>query len=432
MRFICKKCGASFPTPAALGGHLSLPVCSLLCTNYEKNGIENGDTEENADVNPNFDSADGDSDGCTYVGSAHNAHDESAGNAHCESAGNAHCESAGNAVPPLSTRELLQRPVYEYHNHLVVAIDTPQTGNCDTSLTFKLHETQEAYANYCKDIGEQYCSKFWEFFSAVYLEKRITIDKVLQAARDTFICGSKERSLFGVSVRGIRATMLSKAGDFPSLIKHNVTIDLRTFGLPGIAEVKFRFINPLWGWIEAANDMLDAGQTINFKAKEMYHASTSERLYGAGVAFGDKMRWACSRTPPGGYPALFGISFDGADSGISNRNMYPICVQVMNFDGSDPVSCFLLGYIPALNVSTVFKKKRKKLFLAARAHVVQQCVGAILDEIEVVSEHGFSVDLGGERKRLHPFLVAIQVDSKERKTYFGLKSDRSGSRLHHM
>ena len=25
---------------------------------------------------------------------------------------------------------------------------------------------------------------------------------------------------------------------------------------------------------------------------------------------------------------------------------------------------------------------------------------------------------------LHPFLVAIQVDSKERKKYFGLKSDR--------
>ena len=27
--------------------------------------------------------------------------------------------------------------------------------------------------------------------------------------------------------------------------------------------------------------------------------------------------------------------------------------------------------------------------------------------------------------RLHPFLAAVRVDSKERKTYFGLKSDRS-------
>ena len=56
----------------------------------------------------------------------------------------------------------------------------------------------------------------------------------------------------------------------------------------------------------------------------------------------------------------------------------------------------------------------------------------ILDEIEVVSEYGFSVDLGGERTQLHPFLAAIQVDSKERKIYFGLKSDRFGTRLYQM
>ena len=40
--------------------------------------------------------------------------------------------------------------------------------------------------------------------------------------------------------------------------------------------------------------------------------------------------------------------------------------------------------------------------------------------------------LCGEIIRLHPFLLTVQVDSKERKTYFGLKSDRFGSRLHHM
>ena len=71
-----------------------------------------------------------------------------------------------------------------------------------------------------------------------------------------------------------------------------------------------------------------------------------------------------------------------------------------------------------------FLKNGKKNYLSARAHVFQTCVGAILDLIENVFEHGFSVDLGGERMRVHPFLVSIQVDSKERKTYFGLKSDR--------
>ena len=74
--------------------------------------------------------------------------------------------------------------------------------------------------------------------------------------------------------------------------------------------------------------------------------------------------------------------------------------------------------------SKSFKKKYKKFFLRARAHVFQRCIGAILDEIENVAKHGFTANLGAERIRLHPFLVAIQVDSKERKTYFGLKSDR--------
>ena len=156
----------------------------------------------------------------------------------------------------------------------------------------------------------------------------------------------------------------------------------------------------------------------------MYHKNTNERLYGAGVAFGEKIRWACARTPAGGKPGLFGISFDGADSGVSNRNMYPICVHVLNFDGADTVACSLVGYLPVLNVPKVFKKKRKQLYLAARARMFQECVGAILDVIENVSEHGFEADIGVERMRLHPFLVAIQVDSKERKTYFGLKSDR--------
>ena len=230
--------------------------------------------------------------------------------------------------------------------------------------------------------------------------------------------------MFDTSVRAIRERMLSKAGDFPSLVTHTIKIDLREFELPGYTDVEFRFINPLWAWAAAANDMLDAGHTINFEPKIMYHESTKQRLYGAGVAFGDKIQWAVSQTPRGGKPGFFGISFDGADSGISNRSMYPICVHVLNFDGADTLGCALLGYIPRLEVPQVFKKRKKKNYLSARAHVFQTCVGAILDLIENVFEHGFSVDLGGERMRVHPFLVSIQVDSKERKTYFGLKSDR--------
>ena len=232
------------------------------------------------------------------------------------------------------------------------------------------------------------------------------------------------KALFDPSVRLLRARSLSKAGDFPSLVMHSITIDLRGFHLPGIKEVTFRFLNPLWAWVLAANDMLDAVHSIVFKPKTMYHEHTNQRLYGAGVAFGGKLRWAASVTPRGGKPALFGISFDGADSGVGSRSMYPVCVAVLNFDGAEPLACGLVGYIPFLDLAKVFRKKKNKVYLRARHHVFQECIGAILDEMEIVSKDGFTAYLGGQKMRLHPFLLAIQVDSKERKTYFGLKSDR--------
>ena len=55
---------------------------------------------------------------------------------------------------------------------------------------------------------------------------------------------------------------------------------------------------------------------------------------------------------------------------------------------------------------------------------MQECIGAIIDEVENVSQNGFIARLGDELTLLKPFLVAIRVDSKERATYFGLKSDR--------
>ena len=76
--------------------------------------------------------------------------------------------------------------------------------------------------------------------------------------------------------------------------------------------------------------------------------------------------------------------------------------------------------------------KTKEQYLAARAHVTQECIGAILDEIENVHTNGFTARIKKEGLlRLHPFLLAVRVDSKERKKYFGLKSDRFYTYMRH-
>jgi hypothetical protein len=162
----------------------------------------------------------------------------------------------------------------------------------------------------------------------------------------------------------------------------------------------------------------------------MFDEKTGERLYGAGVQFGDVLRFAKQKTPRGGQAALFGISFDGGESGVSTRSVYPICVSTLNFNGTDPIQCGLVGFVPILPVPKSYKDGndvRNKRFVDARAYVLQQCVGAILDVLESVAQGGFTARLGEDVLRLHPYLVAVRVDSKERKNYFGLKSDRSRS-----
>ena len=121
---------------------------------------------------------------------------------------------------------------------------------------------------------------------------------------------------------------------------------------------------------------------------------------------------------------MFGISFDGGDSGVSDRSLYPVCVSVLNFDGADPTACGLVGYIPCIYKLKSVKKHTKEV-LSARAHIFQECIGAVLDVLESVARDGFTARVGAEKMRFHPFLAAVRVDSKERKTYFGLKSDRA-------
>ena len=122
---------------------------------------------------------------------------------------------------------------------------------------------------------------------------------------------------------------------------------------------------------------------MQFDPMSMFHEQTGEQLYGAGVAFGDALKFATARTPKNAKPALFGLSFDGGGSGVSNRTVYPICVSVLNCDGADPLQCGLVGFLPLLDVPPSLKSTNN--FFLAKAHVMQECIGAIIDELENVS-----------------------------------------------
>ena len=167
---------------------------------------------------------------------------------------------------------------------------------------------QDAYDEYCKIVRLQYSDAFWRLLSSVYKERVGIIDRVLKITRDIFVSDKTLKKRFATSVRAMKMVTEAAAGNFTSHIMHEICVDLRNMQLPGHSEpfLKFRFINPLWAWIQAANDMVAAGKTMFFKPQTMLN-ETGERLYGAGVQFGDALKFAATRTPRDRKPTLFGV-----------------------------------------------------------------------------------------------------------------------------
>ena len=115
---------------------------------------------------------------------------------------------------------------------------------------------------------------------------------MLKTARENLKYDQHKKKQFDPSVRLIREKMLRVTGDFKAHVMHEITIDLRKFDLPfgDMDEVKFRFVNPLWAWVIAANKMVSSGHRMYFEPKTMFHESTNQRIYGAGVSYGFKLK----------------------------------------------------------------------------------------------------------------------------------------------
>ena len=413
--YYCKRCGLQFPTHQQLGGHLSKgPICPAVLHSsaaLASSALASSASQTNNNNNNNSETDTADEDQQDQLQQQQQQQPP----------------RRVRRVVPETIYQLLQRPTHLEHNHIVrPAIIAQPALHWDN--VHKFNEMQDAYEEYCVSLRDLYSDEFWSVFGSVYNLRAGVIDRVLSTTKRVFVYKEAKRR-YPASVRKIREDTLKYCGDFCAHVMHEVTICLRRFFLPGnVQQLKFKFINPLWAWVEAANEMLRQGHTMHFDPLVMSHETTGQRLYGAGVQFGDVLKFAASKTPRGGKAALFGISFDGGDSGVSTRSVYPICVSALNFNGTDPLQCGLCGFVPIIPVPKSFKDgsdKLNQIFQDARAHVLQTCVGAILDVLEGVARGGFTARLGSDLVRLHPYLVAVRVDSKERKNYFGLKSDRS-------
>ena len=110
------------------------------------------------------------------------------------------CTEAAAAVPRphFNIDQLLQRPKKPDQKHIVLPVGTESLTTCNTGNTYKLHETQTAYEEYCEVIRGSYSDEFWRVFATVYREPAVTIDRVLKGCKDVFVVGKEMRKRFEV------------------------------------------------------------------------------------------------------------------------------------------------------------------------------------------------------------------------------------------
>ena len=155
----------------------------------------------------------------------------------------------------------------------------------------------------------------------------------------------------------------------------------------------------------------------------MLHPESHEEAFGAGVQYGLIFREASKQVPAGARVALFNLSWDGGSTGFGSRSAVPICVQVMNTNSASTVGIGLVGYLPYVEVSEVYKDHTN--CVKARRHVLQTCIGHVLKCINNSSRHGFLGNIGPTKIHFFPFLGMLTLDTIERVKYFGLRSVRA-------
>lgn len=185
------------------------------------------------------------------------------------------------------------------------------------------------------------------------------------------------------SHHALRKHISKQCGGFWDNVKRSRKIDLSKFGY---ASVTFTYLDPVFVWLQQCSSLLQHGKKLIWKAEVLKNDSGDE-MFGSGVQYGLLMREAMKSIPNGGVPALMNLSWDGGDTGFAKRSACPICLQVMNCNSGSSLAVGLLGYLPKIEVSKA--ERETKNYKDAAFHLLQTCIGLILQLIERHAQHGF-------------------------------------------
>lgn len=247
-----------------------------------------------------------------------------------------------------------------------------------SDMTYKQH----AWSTYIATVYDSCSRDFWSFFLPMHHLAATAIDIALAAAKEAFM-KTKVQKNFPLSKRSLMETKIAKIPAFWPLVMCTATIDLRSFDVPErFHTITFRFVDPVWGWICAAEKQ--PADTMQWIPKcKVDPAHPHDYYYGEGVQFGENFAQACRTCPVGTFPMCVSLHWDGAHA--HGLWATPICVGVANTNSLHPDTKFCIAYMPVL---TDMGGQHEGDRLEIKNSIRSQCISAILSVLEKAARSG--------------------------------------------
>ena len=209
---------------------------------------------------------------------------------------------------------------------------------------------------------------------------------------------------------------------FWPLVMCRTEIDLRRFQLPErLRTITFRFVDPIWAWVDVASKQ-PALEMHWMPQRKIHPNHPHDEYYGEGVQFGTNFAEACRTCPVGTYPMLVQFHWDGAYA--HGMHATPICVGVGNTNSLSSNTKYCIGYLPVL---TDMGGQHENAATEIRHYIKQQCTAAILAVLENAARTGVRCEMptvsgSSVPMLLIPRLISMNLDSKDARMYYGLRS----------
>jgi hypothetical protein len=295
-----------------------------------------------------------------------------------------------DAVAPVITRPitplmcLARRPKQPWGRRVQYNPPGLRPGFVNRDYARDYRELQASWNQYVQDACSSCCPEFWRVYKCVVDQTVACQDSILSCVREL----AKPTGKWPRSNRTLRASILRLAGDFWPNVTLGHLIDLSHFGLPGCNSINFSFVDPVYAWVHACNELHAAGIPLHWDPQKLMHPHMEQEVHGAGIQYSELLRCATLSIPVGGKIALINISWDGGGTGVGSRSCVPIIVQVMNTNSMSTKAVFVIGYLPYIEVAHGYKtssncvKARRFLLqvfrICVQIHIYEHLIYVIL------------------------------------------------------